>query len=481
MSIDSIAPDHEHPPCRTAGHLFRYRPGRRLTLISLILALFLFACTKGPTEHSGISHVVFISIDTARADHFGFMGNPDVRTPDLDALAGESIVFTDYITVVPTTLASHVTLLSGKYPHNHGTARNGFMVNRKNQMLPEILKEAGYHTAGFAASFALESRFDFDQGFDHYDEDFSIMVGQSGACQNQRLAVSVTNAAIAYLDDTGIPDKLFLFVHYFDPHRPYSPPAPFDTIYDPRGRADLAPIEVLKLRHDRTSESFMRDVQRHRLLYAAEITYTRGILDKTVLVVTSDHGESLWEHGEEFDHGFTVHQAAVHSICMIRLPGGELGGTRTDQPVMSIDVMPTVLGLLGIPIPPDVDGEAANLAAVAEPAGSRVRFCQATKPLQVENDPRWTNMLKSRCIRCGSYKLIQTPFLGITELYDVVLDPNETINLLQDPGLDITALAERLQYDLESWAASADPLPSGFESSQMQETIQRLKSLGYLR
>ena len=485
MSIDAIAPDQERTPSRAAC----------LTLIGLILVLSPVACTKGPTEPPNPSHVVFISIDTARADHFGFMGNPDVRTPNLDALADESVVFTDYMTVVPTTLASHVTLFSGKYPHSHGTPRNGFMVNRKNRMLPEILKQAGYHTAGFAGSFALDSRFDFDQGFDHYDEDFGILVGESGAYQNQRLAASVTDAVIAYLDTTDIPEKLFLFVHYFDPHRPYSPPAPFDTIYDPRGRADLIPIEGLRQRSDQTSKSFMRNVRGHRLQYAAEITYTdhhigllldslrkRGILDNAILVVTSDHGESLWEHGEEFDHGLTVHQAVAHSICMIRLPGGDSGGTSTDRPVASIDVMPTVLGLLGLPAPSEVDGETVNLETLAEPAGPRLRFCQATKPLEeVEKDPRWTNMQKSRCIRSGPYKLIRTPYRGTAELYDVVSDPNETINLLEDPGPDITALAESLKHDLQSWAASADPLSSRFEPSQMEETVRRLKSIGYLR
>ena len=237
------------------------------------------------------------------------MGNTWIRTPCLDALAAESIVFTDYMTVVPTTLASHTTLFTGKYPHNHGTARNGFMVNLENDTLAEILRRAGMKTAGFAGSFALDSRFGLAQGFGHYDEEFSVLVGDRGADQNQRLAPSVTEDVIRYLDDNGVPERLFLFAHYFDPHRPYRAPAPFDTLYDPLGRRDLQPIPLLKSGSAFLPDEARREAHRHALQYAAEISYTdehignllddlrrRGILDDALVVVTSDHGESLWEH-----------------------------------------------------------------------------------------------------------------------------------------------------------------------------------------
>jgi len=471
------------------------RPVRNLLLSFLLLGVFILGCTESPVPLLATRHVIFISIDTARADHFGFMGSPDVLTPHLDSLATESIVFTDYMSVVPTTLASHVSLLTGKYPMHHGTPRNGFMVNRDNQMLPELLKAAGYHTVGFAGSFSLDTRFDFAQGFDHYDEDFSVLVGEEGADQNQRPAKAVTDAVIAYLEETGIPENLFLFVHYFDPHLPYAPPAPFDTIYDPQGRRNLRPIGLLKQLGVPLSEPMMRQVQRHTLQYAGEITYadsqigvlldylrSKGVLDQAILVITSDHGECMWEHGEEFDHGFGVYQATIHTICMIRLPGAESGARTIDQLTASIDIMPSVLDYLGLPVPSDVDGEAVDLRQLAEPLPSRVRFSQGSKPwAEVETDPRWTNMLKSRCIRDGSYKLIQTPYLGTEELYNVVEDPAETSDLLLNADPEIEVLSERLRLDLEAWASTADPLPSRFEPSQMEETVQRLKSLGYLR
>jgi arylsulfatase A-like enzyme len=472
----------------------------------LCMLLFLAACS-GPAVRGPARHVIFISMDTARADHFGFMGSVTAETPRLDALAEESIVFTNYMTVVPTTLASHVSLLTGKYPHHHGTPRNGFMVNTGNEMLTEILAEAGFHTAGFAGSFSLDSRFDFAQGFIHYDQEFDVLVGDAGADQNQRSAAAVTDAVIEHLDELESPDHVFLFVHYFDPHRPYSAPEPFD-VAEP-GDEELPSIPDLK-RDEALSESRkLACARRYEQKYRAEITYMdhhigrllddlrrRGILDEAILVVTSDHGESLWEHGEEFDHGYGVYESTVHSVCMVRLPDAGSGGTRMDGAAASIDVFPTVLDYLGLPVPESVDGEAI---ALAEPGGGagvrtrggapgegsspggRVRFSQATKPWRgLETDPRWTNILKARCVREGRMKYVQTPYRGTEELYDVVADPAETTNLLVAPTPEQREIARRLGAELERWMASAAPLPSRFESSQTEETIERLRSLGYL-
>jgi len=448
-------------------------------------------CSRGPR---GARHVVFISLDTARADHFGFMGSEVAATPRLDALAAESIVFTDYMTVVPTTLASHVSLLTGKYAHHHGTPRNGFMVNPRNEMLPEILRREGFRTAGFAGSFALDDRFDFGQGFDHYDQEFDVRVGQKGADQDQRTAEEVTDAVIRYLDERGVPERLFLFVHYFDPHAPYAAPAPFDTMYDPAGREGLPSTHFVKRSPDLTDAERAEYARRLSLQYASEISYTdhhvgrlldeldsRGVLDHSLVVVTSDHGESLWEHDEEFDHGLTVYQSTMHAVCVMRLPGGEGGGTRVEDLVASVDVLPTVLRFLGFDVPVDADGEEVPLREAERRVGGRVRFGEATKPWgDVETDPRWLNARKARCVRDGRHKLIRTPYRGTEELYDVPTDPAEREDLLPPLHAETGRLAEGLRERLAAWSASAAPLPSSFEPSQREETIRRLRSLGYL-
>jgi len=465
-----------------------------LALVVPVSILVLGSCSRDGGADAPARHVVVISIDTARADHFGFLGSEVVRTPRLDAFAEESIVFTDCMTVVPTTLASHVTLLTGKYPHHHGTPRNGFMVSLENEMLPEILAGAGFRTAGFAGSFSLDSRFDFAQGFAHYDEDFDILVGNEGADQNQRRASEVTDAVIRYLDDAGVPDRLFLFVHYFDPHRPYDAPEPFASEYDTLGIAELPPIRVLKRREGMSDEEIERYALCYELRYRAEIAYTdheigrlfddlraRGVLNEALVIVTSDHGESLWEHGEEFDHGYGVYDSTMRAVCAMRLPDGEWGGAQVNGLVASIDVLPTILGFLGIPTPGGVDGEAVPLADLGAGFPERTRFGQATKPRKgLEDDPRWTNIVKAGCIRSGRFKLIETPYRRSVELYDLAADPHENDDLV--PGADPVygPVVSGLRAELRNWTTSADPLPSSFESSQRDETIERLRSLGYV-
>ena len=458
-------------------------------------ALVLGACSGSSLDPGVPRHVVVISIDTARADHFGFLGSESVRTQGLDAFAREAIVFTDYMTVVPTTLASHTTLFTGKYPHHHGTPRNGFTINAANEMLAETLQEAGFHTAGFVGSFALDERFGFAQGFDHYDQESDIYVGDSGADQNQRLAEQVTDAAIAYLDEAGVPDRLFLFAHYFDPHAPYAAPPPFDTVYDPQGTHGLYPAEAIKRYQGFSPEQKERSIERLAMQYASEVSYTahhvarllddlvsRGVLDQALVVVTTDHGECLWEHGEEFDHGRTVYQATMHAVCAMRLPGGELGGTRVDELVASIDVLPTILDVLGLDVPEGVDGESVPLRNLEAGIGERTRFGEATKPRSdAETDPRWANIRKARCIRDGRYKYVATPYLGTEEFYDVVADPRERENLLEAPTDEMLRVAGDMRVRLEAWTDSAQPLPSTFDSSQTEESIRRLRSLGYLQ
>ena len=472
----------------------RARVLTRAAVACIGAALALGGCSSPSADTERPKHVIVISMDTARADHFGFLGSVNVRTPGLDALAAEGIVFTDYMTVVPTTLASHTTLFTGKYPHHHGTAGNGFVVNEQNEMLAETLQEAGFHTAGFAGSFALDKRFNFAQGFDHYDQEFDVLIGEMHIDQNQRLAEQVTDAAIAYLEEAGIPDRLFLFAHYFDPHAPYQAPPPFDAMYDPAGTRDLRQIPVIKRISYAGPEQMHGDIRRLAMQYASEISYSdehvarlldwlrqQGILDHALVVFTTDHGECLWEHGEEFDHGKTVYDATMRAACVMRLPGGELGGTRVDGLVANIDVLPTVLDLLGLAVPPGVDGEAIPLRSAAGGIGDRTRYGEAAKPSAPdETNPSWANIRKSRCVREGRYKLIMTPYLGTEELYDVLADPHELVNLLESPSQDIERLASDMRSKLLTWTNSAQPLLSEFDATQTEETIEKLRSLGYL-
>jgi len=468
----------------------------RVHSVAVVLAVIVAVsagCGSTPDGRIDARHVVFISLDTVRADHLGLYGNGTVKTPNLDRLASESIVLDDFMTAAPTTLASHATLFTGKYPHSHGTPRNGFVVNDENVLLAELLRDGGFKTAGFAASFALASRFGIARGMGHYDEEFSLFSGSDDVIQDERNAEAVTGAALGWLGSAGADDRLFMFVHYFDAHAPYAAPPPYDTMYDERGREGLPEWFSVSQECSLNPGVATEINERFAAQYASEISYLdhhvgrlldalreKGILDETLLVVTSDHGENLWDHPACFDHGWNVFQSTIRSMGIVRLPGALNAGTRVGTVTGNIDILPSVLESLGISLPNGIDGDAIDLRHPERTEG-RIRFAEATKPWKsVEGDPRWTNMLKARCIRSGPYKYVHVPYQNRHELYDLERDPGERTNLLASPDPETKKLAATLFGSLGEWALTAHPLPSRFEISQRDETIRRLKALGYL-
>ena len=459
----------------------------------LVVACSLLQCTHG----HGAQHVIVISLDTTRPDHLGCYGNPWISTPHLDRLAAESILFSNYMNVVPTTLPSHTSLFTGSYPHTHGTPQNGYTVNKMNVMLTEILKNAGFHTAGIIGSFALNSRFYFSQGFDYYNEDYEKYAGTNRRTQNERSAQAVTDAAVHYLEKTGVPGRLFLFVHYFDPHKPFEPPPPYDTLYaweDDTKSADGITVQYT-CPHTLSEENWHASKEAARK-YAGEISYMdhqvgqliaylrkKGILDNAILVVTSDHGENFWEHLPYFHHGTATYQTTMQGVCMIRMPNAAEGGTRIAEPLSSIAIMPSLVSYLSLPLPDGIDGRAFDLANIRQTIGVRTLYGQATltRPWKVpELSTGWPHVNKARCIRTGNTKYIQTPYARSEELYDLARDPFEQENLLLVPAPETVATARQLREKLERWVATANPLDSCLEKKRQRDTIERLKALGYM-
>ena len=461
---------------------------------ALAAGSFPFFSSCGSRRHDGPArHVVLISLDTTRPDHLGCYQNEWVQTPVLDRFATESIPFTDHVTPATTTLAAHCSMFTGRYPHQHGVPRNGFVLNAANATLPGILKQAGFTTAGFLGSFALDSRFGVARGFDVFDEKFDILVGEGGVDQNQRRAPAVTQAVVDYLKRNGTPRNLFLFAHYFDPHQPYAPPEPFRALYrgetrfgvsDPLRGVLAAPspteLQVAEFRRNYAREVTALDDGLGTLL---EVLQAKKILDDALVVITSDHGEHLGDAslGRPFDHGWTVYEPETRAICLVRLPRGEAGGTSMAGLTSHVDLLPMITRYLGMPAPENVDGLAVGLPGFPLPPTDRIVFSEATKPwAQVETDPRWFNLRKPRAARQGRYKYIQTLHRETEELYDLAVDPEERKNLLASPSAEQKSFADALRGRLAEWSASARPLPTHFESAQQRETIERLKSLGYL-
>lgn len=488
------------------------------------LALWTLAACGGPSDVGPLRHVLLISMDTTRADHLGCYGGR-VRTPNIDALAAEGVRFADVTSPAPTTLAAHTSLMTGCWPHTHGVVRNGFVVNGENVMLAEILRDAGFHTAAVLGSFALERRFDFNQGFAHYDEQFDLLVTPFGFDQNQRSAEKVTAALLAHLDEVGDgPERLFLFAHYFDPHAPYAPPAPHDAAY----RADGSPatsdgrdIERAVRAHQRaiTGQEFGHgrviidglvgdarklvgrsgepgEVDRRMAdLYAGEIAYVdaaigdllaglreRGLLEQTLVVLVADHGETFWEHHDFWNHGLWVHQTTVQVPLLLRFPDGRHRSRVVEQPVSTIDLLPTLCELLDLELPERCEG----VSLVPLMKGLALRrgpvYSVATQPGRVVERPgEWGNRYKPHCVRDGPWKYVRSPYQGgIEQLFHLGDDPREREDLLRGtPTPGLRARLETLRATLDRWSAGASPLPSHFDRSQIEDTRRRLKALGY--
>jgi len=472
-------------------------------------------------------NVLLISLDTTRADHLGCYGAERGETPVIDRLAREGVHFLDVTAPSPTTLSSHTSMMTGSWPQTHGVVRNGYPVHEDNVMLAEMFRGAGYHTAAFLSSFALASRFEFDQGFDHYDEGFDRLI-TADRFQNERSSEQTNQAVFTHLDSVD-EDRMFLFVHYFDAHMPYEPPEPFAKRFVAEGQpleSGAADVERACSAHqyeliqralgrggpisDGLHPALLRGAKGTPLgkdewlasLYAAEVAAVdasiqelldgldaRGLLEDTLIIVTGDHGETFWEHGDFWNHGLMVYETTVAIPWVMHFPDGRYRA-QVSQPVSTVDLVPTLCELFGWRPPERSDGVSlvpllsGSTTAETEPSSFRRGpiFSQATQPgPKFEVGPGWGNRTKTRCIRDGNWKYIWTPYLQLGHLFDLSRDPDERHDLLSDPqpSPEIRARRDELHELLERWVKSADPLSSSFDPTQDMEVRKRLKDLGY--
>jgi arylsulfatase A-like enzyme len=444
-------------------------------------------------------HLVLISVDTLRADALTPYGAAADRTPYVARLAAEGAVFLDHLSPAATTLASHTSLMTGRWPHRHGVPRNGFPVPQEDLMLAEQLAGAGFMTAAFIGGLPLSARFDFDQGFAHFDEAFDIGTWGCRAPwalaveQSQRAADGVTDAALAWLDGADpAGDRLFLFVHYFDPHAPYDAPGAYGEVYG--GGADGSLDERLEVRAEWPEGGGRALSEALAARYAAEVTWTdhqlgrlldgleaRGVLQEAAVLLTADHGEAFTEHWEVWNHGGSVYGEVVRSPLVVRLPDGRGRGAIAGL-TSGVDVAPTALELLGVAPLPEADGVSFAAALRGEERPARPpAFSEATKPSkpEIEEGHAWPNAAKCQAVVEGDWKLISCPWRGTVELYNLAEDPGEQRDRLAGaPAPEDQARATALLEALAAWREGAAAPTTGFDEDPA--VIEGLKSLGYL-
>ena len=259
-------------------------------------------------------NVVVITLDTLRADHLSAYGSTLVKTPALDRLAGEGTRFAQAMSSAPLTLPAHSSIFTGRFPPEHGVRDNGgFFLNPEQTTLAEMLKAKGFATGGFIAAFVLDGKWGIDQGFDEYVDDFDISERRGRSMGNvQRPGNEVVDKALPWIDSVK-DSRFFAWIHLYDPHTPYDPPEPYKTEY--KG-------------HPYRGEVAFTDAQVGRVVAFLE---ERGLLDKTIVAVLGDHGESLGDHGEE-SHGFFIYESVTHVPFIVRAPFSNDGRARGGRP-----------------------------------------------------------------------------------------------------------------------------------------------------
>jgi arylsulfatase A-like enzyme/Flp pilus assembly protein TadD len=405
-----------------------------------------------PAQNSSVRpNVLLITIDTLRPDHLFCYGYHEIQTPAIDSLAVDGIRFVQAYTPIPITLPSHSVILTGTYPMMNGMHDfSGNNLNPQQATLATVLKARGYDTGAVIAAAVLDRRFGLNHGFDFYYDHFDFSrLAESNLDLMERPANQVIDQALSWL--AGHRKKpFFLWVHLYDPHHPYKPPAPFNKQY----KANLYDGEIA-----------FTDTQLARLLRYLK---QQQLYQKTLVVLTGDHGEGLGEHGEK-THGFFIYNSTLHVPLIIKPPQGRkmAANVRTEQ-ISLVDLMPTLLGVLKIPVPPKVQGKnlAENLTAGGPLKGSPL-YSETYLPRIHFN---WSEL---RGLNVPGFHFIDGPK---AELYDLSHDPGELKNLYAEKQGVSGELRGQLTAIIRQYTSD---IPMAQKSTLDPALAMRLQSLGY--
>jgi arylsulfatase A-like enzyme len=452
--------------------------------------LLLVGC--GESSPPPPQRVLLISIDTCRADHLSLYGYQRETSPTLERLATDGVVFDQAFVQVTDTVPSHASLFTSRYPFVHGTA-NGVALRDEFVTLAEVLGQNGLGTAAFVSGYTMTAaESGLDQGFQTYDDELTRLGGPTARLPNERPAEQTAERALAWLEQHAA-EPFFLFVHFFDPHGAYQPPEPYDRMFEietpepfllPMSRippyariGEETDANVYISRYD--GEIRYVDDQIARLVDALE---RHGVLDDTLIVVIADHGESLTEHGFFFAHGWRLFEPSMHVPLVFRYPAGLPRGHRVDGIAQSIDVMPTLLELLGIDAPAEVDGVSLiPLIHGREPMLNPYALAKTTKALTYLNLELDRNLHDHYAIRTREWKYLHGED-GLTfALFDLVSDPGEALNIAPNEVARVTELRQLLLHVLETHQVDPSEFLQPLEDDDRRRLEERLRSLGYIQ
>ncbi|HEX3131491.1 MAG TPA: sulfatase [Thermoanaerobaculia bacterium] len=432
-------------------------------------------------------NVLILVIDALRPDHLGCYGYELDTSPKIDALARRGVLFTDANSLSSYTRAAVPSIFASVHPGAHGVLSQGKqveMLSDEYKTLAETLKERGYVTAAFMPNPSLQHAFNFDQGFDLYDDDFQLDVRGN---QEYETARRINERTLRWLRANR--DKPFFgYLHYRDVHAPYVPPSPYDRMFDRPGEGrPLTEGEYKTQPPDLREPRRFRDLDSYIEQYDGEIRYTddhlarfleilskEGFLENTVIFLTADHGESFLEHGS-WTHGTGLYEELTHVPLLLILPGEKHAGKRVEVPVQTTDLYPTILELLDAKAPPELQGKSLFDAIEGKADPDRPVFGEAL----VGQGHRPKNFGQFTSVRVGEWKLIYNRWNRSGELYNLSKDPAERRNLVdQERERAKTLLRLIIAQDRETAKRShrvqgQEPLP--------EDVVEGLRSLGYVR
>ncbi len=457
-------------------------------LAPAILAILAVNPTVHAQESTERPHVLLITVDTLRADHLASYGYHKRTSPAMDKLAEEGVRFDRAYAAIPMTGPSHFSMFTGRYPQEHGARINGVSLpdNTKWITVPQVLRRFGYKSAAFVSAWPLVGRLTrLDRHFDHYDEE---MTRSYQLVHSMRWAEDVTRPAIRWLDEHKDEENIFLWVHYFDPHEPYNLR---DEFADPEIVGELdskrAPrnAEVANRIRRYDSEIGYADYHIGRLLAQLE---RHGLADNTLVVLVSDHGEGLGEHGF-VGHGRWLYESTVRVPWIMRLPGTIPPGTVVTNNVSTMDLAPTLLdiavpefrseGQITFSFAGQSQVAAITTQAKAEPRSIHFVSFDGKKGFA----PSWLSWIWKPNVGLpyrmgkldGLVKMIWTPVDSVFEMFDLASDPFET------GPQTLAEHDQRYQFEeaaFERWFESTDLAES--EARLGKRDIEILESLGYI-
>jgi arylsulfatase A-like enzyme len=439
------------------------------------------ACTRTPESRT--TSLLFITIDTTRADHTSLFGYARATTPRLEQYAREGVLCDRAYAPMATTAPSHVTMFTGLLPRHHGVLRNGMVLDAGVETLAERLSSHGYRSAAVVSTHLLNGGMGLAQGFDSYDDAFASAEAARDRHGRPRPrqppaftqdADATSRDALRWLQSQGdlgprpSARPFFLWVHFYDPHMPYAPAARYLAPFlDELGEADAQARLVAAY----DAEISASDAGAGAILDALQ---GAGRLDDTLVVVTADHGEGLMNHGYA-GHGPQLYEEAVRVPLLFRWPHGLPRDARVSALISHADLEPTLLRLLDLEPPPAGDGMDLALVLRARAAGDMLRpLLFQRREYESQEDAGFHIRGEKLALRVGRYKYIEARDEDSFELYDLDADPGELKNLLPEKQAHATAMTGIL----DRWRSVAAARAASDESPEMAEA---LRALGYVR